>query len=79
MTWKYEGMSYALVLKHVGLIYQQLYLVATALRLAPSGLGAGNSESFAEATGLDRFAHIPVGEFILGRPAEIKQENCSSH
>ena len=79
VTWKYEGMSYALILKHVGVIYQQLYLVATALGLAPCGLGAGNSESFAEATGLDRFAHIPVGEFILGRPAEIKQESCSLH
>ena len=72
VSWKYEGIPYALILKHVGVIYQQLYLVATALGLAPCGLGAGNSETFAQATGLDRFAHIPVGEFILGRPADIK-------
>ncbi|WP_052039573.1 MULTISPECIES: SagB/ThcOx family dehydrogenase [unclassified Prochlorococcus] len=76
VSWKYEGMPYALILKHVGVIYQQLYLIATALGLAPCGLGSGNSETFAQATGLDRFAHIPVGEFILGRPAEIKQESC---
>lgn len=76
VSWKYEGIPYALILKHVGVIYQQLYLVATALGLAPCGLGSGNSETFAQATGLDRFAHIPVGEFILGRPAEIKQESC---
>ena len=43
-------------------------------RPSPCGLGAGNSESFAQATGLDRFAHIPVGEFILGLPADIKQK-----
>ena len=76
VSWKYEGIPYALILKHVGVIYQQLYLVATALGLAPCGLGSGNSENFAQATGLARFAHIPVGEFILGRPAEIKQDSC---
>ena len=72
----YKEIPYALILKHVGVIYQQLYLVSTALGLAPCGLGSGNSETFAHATGLDRFAHIPVGEFILGRPANIKQESC---
>ena len=76
VSWKYDGIPYSLILKHVGVIYQHLYLVATALGLAPCGLGVGNSETFAQATGLDRFAHIPAGEFILGRPADIKQESC---
>ena len=41
LSWKYEGLVYALTLKHVGVIMQQLYLVATALNLAPCSLGTG--------------------------------------
>ena len=37
----------------------------TALGLAPCALGAGNSDTFAQATGLDYFAETSVGEFIL--------------
>lgn len=65
LAWKYEGMAYAAVQKHVGVLYQQMYLVATALGLAPCALGAGNSEAFAAATGLDYFAETSVGEFML--------------
>lgn len=64
-AWKYEGMAYALVQKNVGALYQQMYLVATALGLAPCALGGGNPDVFAEATGLDYFAETSVGEFIL--------------
>lgn len=68
-AWKYEGMAYALVQKNVGALYQQMYLVATALGLAPCALGSGNSEAFAKATGLDYFAETSVGEFILSSAA----------
>lgn len=68
-AWKYEGMAYALVQKNVGVLYQQMYLVATALGLAPCALGSGNSDMFAEATGLDCFAETSVGEFILSSAA----------
>ena len=67
--WKYEGIAYALVQKNVGALYQQMYLVATALGLAPCALGSGNSEAFANATGLDFFAETSVGEFILSSAA----------
>ncbi len=65
LAWKYEGVAYSLALKNLGGLYQQMYLVATALGLAPCALGAGNSDTFAQATGLDYFAETSVGEFIL--------------
>jgi SagB-type dehydrogenase family enzyme len=71
VSWKYEGMPYALTLKHVGVLYQTLYLAATAMGLAPCGLGGGDSDLFARAAGLQYEAETSVGEFILGsRPAE---------
>jgi SagB-type dehydrogenase family enzyme len=68
--WSYETLAYSLILKHVGVTYQTMYCVATAMRLAPCALGAGDPAVFAEATGLDPLTEGTVGEFILGsRPA----------
>lgn len=66
LMWKYESMPYALVLKHVGVLYQTMYCVATAMGLAPCGLGGGDAVAFAEATGRDPFTECSVGEFMLG-------------
>ncbi len=63
---KYRALAYALVLKHVGVLYQNLYLVATNMGLAPCALGAGDSDRFAQATGLDYVVESSVGEFMLG-------------
>ncbi len=63
---KYRSLAYALVLKHVGVLYQNLYLVATNMGLAPCSLGAGDSDRFAQATGLDYVVESSVGEFMLG-------------
>jgi SagB-type dehydrogenase family enzyme len=73
VMWKYEGMGYALVLKHVGVLYQNMYLVATAMGLAPCALAVGGSELFAEATGLDPVTESSVGAFTLGsrRPPAV--------
>ncbi len=68
-TWKYEAVPYALTLKHVGVLYQTLYLAATAMGLAPCGLGGGDSELFSRAAGLNYEAETSVGEFIVGSPA----------
>ena len=65
LSWKYEGIVYALILKHVGGIMQQIYLVATALNLAPCGLGAGDSKLFANAASLDPWTDVCVGELML--------------
>jgi SagB-type dehydrogenase family enzyme len=66
MQWKYQSMAYAATLKHVGVLYQTMYLVATAMNLAPCALGGGDSDFFATITGLDYYSESQVGEFILG-------------
>lgn len=72
--WSYETLAYSLILKHVGVTYQTMYCVATAMGLAPCALGAGDSAAFAEATGLDPLGEGTVGEFILGsRPADAPE------
>ena len=66
VAWVYESMAYATVLKDVGSLQQTMYLVATAMNLAPCAIGAGNSDLFAAAVGTDYYAETSVGEFILG-------------
>jgi oxazoline/thiazoline dehydrogenase len=66
VSWKYQSMAYALILKHVGVLYQTMYLVATAMGLAPCALGCGDADLFAEAAGLDYTVESSVGEFMLG-------------
>lgn len=65
VAWKYQSMAYAVTLKNTGALFQQMYLVATAMNLAPCGLGGGDSDLFAEAAGLDYYAETSVGEFML--------------
>jgi SagB-type dehydrogenase family enzyme len=70
VMWKYEAVAYSLVLKHVGVYMQTVYLVATAMGLAVCGVGGGDAADFATATGLDYYAQGSVGELVLGsRPA----------
>lgn len=66
VMWKYQSMAYALILKHVGVLYQVMYSVATAMGLAACGLGGGDSDAFAAAAGLGYLDETSVGEFILG-------------
>jgi len=66
IAWKYESMAYALTLKNVGVVYQTMYLAATAMNLAPCALGCGDSDLFARATGTDYHVETSVGEFLLG-------------
>ncbi len=66
LAWKYQSMSYGLLLKHVGVLYQTMYLVATAMDLAPCALGGGDSDLFTQALGLDYYTETSVGEFGLG-------------
>lgn len=63
---RYASMSYAGILKDVGVLYQTFYLVATAMNLSGCALGVGNSDLFATAAGLDYYAETSVGEFMLG-------------
>ncbi|NEO84077.1 MAG: PatA/PatG family cyanobactin maturation protease [Spirulina sp. SIO3F2] len=63
---KYRSVAYALVMKHVGVLYQNLYLVAANIGIAPCALGGGGIDGFARATGLDYITESAVGEFVLG-------------
>lgn len=70
VAWKYEAMAYAVILKNVGVFYQTMYLVATAMGLAACALGNGDSDIFAAAAGTDYYTETSVGEFMLGSKAE---------
>ncbi|WP_433431138.1 SagB/ThcOx family dehydrogenase [Nonomuraea sp. CA-141351] len=69
MSWKYSGMAYAAMLKNVGVLYQTLYLVATAMGMAPCGLGGGDADLAARTFGLDWARESSVGEFLIGGAA----------
>jgi SagB-type dehydrogenase family enzyme len=69
LMWKYQSLAYALILKNVGVLFQTMYLVATAMDLAPCAVGGGNSDLFAQAAGLDYYTETSVGEFLLGSRA----------
>ncbi len=63
---KYRSVTYALILKHVGVLYQQMYLVATSMNLAPCALGGGDSDLFVKMASLNYIEESSVGEFLLG-------------
>jgi len=71
LMYSYEELPYSLILKHVGVLYQSMYLVATAMGLAACALGAGDAQAFLDATGLDFTTESSVGEFLLGSRAPI--------
>jgi SagB-type dehydrogenase family enzyme len=73
VMWKYQGIGYSLILKEVGALFQTMYLVATAMGLAPCALGAGDIQVFADASGLDWLSEGSVGEFMLGTPDQSEQ------
>jgi SagB-type dehydrogenase family enzyme len=66
VAWKYESIAYALILKHVGVVLQTMYLAATAMGLGPCAVGGGDSDLFARAAGVEYCAETSVGEFLLG-------------
>lgn len=66
VAWTYSSIAYSLVLKDVGVLYDTMYLAATAMGLAPCAVGCGNADLFARAAGLDYYAATSVGEFLLG-------------
>ncbi len=68
VAWKYQSIAYALTLKHVGVLYQTMYLAATAMGLAPCAIGGGDADLFARAAGIHYCAETSVGEFLLGNP-----------
>lgn len=70
VAWKYQSIAYTLILKNVGVMYATMYLVATAMKLAPCALGVGDSDLFAKVSGSDYCKETSVGEFALGLPTD---------
>ena len=68
ISWKYSAMAYAAILKDLGVLYQTMYLAATAMSLAPCALGYGDSDLFAALAGTEYYTETSVGEFLLGTP-----------
>jgi len=79
LMWKYEGMAYSMVLKHVGVLTELMYLVATAMGLAPCALGAGDAAAFAAATGVDPLVEPSVGDFVLGSRRPDERQGPEQH
>ncbi len=73
---KYKGMAYALVLMDVGVLIQSLYLVCTAMRLAPCALGSVRADAAARAFGTDWRIEPSVGQFIVGRCPDSRPERA---
>ncbi len=66
VAWKYQSIAYSVILKDVGALYQTLYLVATAMDLAPTAIGSGPAKLLCRMAGLNYLEESAVGEFILG-------------
>jgi SagB-type dehydrogenase family enzyme len=66
LSWKYRGIAYATTLRNVGVLYEAMYLAATAMGLAPCALGGGDSAVVAAMTSLSPLIESSVGEFMLG-------------
>lgn len=65
----YGSIAYALALKEVGVVFEALYLAATAMGLAPCALGTGPVAQLLESLGLGLLELAPVGEFVVGSAA----------
>jgi SagB-type dehydrogenase family enzyme len=66
LSWKYRSIAYAATLRHTGVLYQTMYLVAAAMGLAPCGLGNGDADLAARVLGLEYLRESSVGDFMLG-------------
>lgn len=66
LSWKYRSIAYAITLRNTGVLYQTMYLVATAMNLAPCALGNGDTDLATRALHLNYLQESPVGDFTLG-------------
>lgn len=70
LSWKYNGLSYALVLKNVGLLTQTLSLVCTAIGLASCPMDIGDADLTGRVLGTDWRTESGVGGLVVGRANE---------
>jgi SagB-type dehydrogenase family enzyme len=67
VSWKYSSIAYALVLKHVGVLMQTIYLVATDMELGTCAIGLVDIDLFARMTGIEFHVEGTVGQMAIGR------------
>ena len=67
VTWKYSAIAYSLILKHVGVLMQTLYLMATDMDLGACALGLSDIDLFARMTGIGFHVEGSVGLMAIGR------------
>jgi SagB-type dehydrogenase family enzyme len=77
LSWRYEGLAYRLVLIHVGVLMQNLYLVCAAMGLAPCALDAVDIDVAARAFGADWRTEPCVGQFLVGGKPDINGAHLS--
>lgn len=63
---KYQNLGLSLIYKDVGCLFQTLYLVATAMDLAPCAIGGGQETANSRWLGLDPLVESQVGCFVVG-------------
>jgi SagB-type dehydrogenase family enzyme len=68
IMWTYEQISYATILKDVGVLMQTIYLAATAMGLGACAQGFSDTAAFVAATGADELQECGVGSIIVGSP-----------
>ncbi|WP_437587678.1 SagB/ThcOx family dehydrogenase [Sorangium sp. So ce1000] len=66
VLWKYHELGLSLIYKDVGCLFQTLYLVATAMGLAPCAVGAGDEAENSRWLNLDPLHESQVGCFLIG-------------
>jgi SagB-type dehydrogenase family enzyme len=69
VMWNYEQISYATILKDVGVLMQTIYLAATAMGLGACAQGFSDTAAFIAATEVDELYECSVGSIIIGTPA----------
>jgi SagB-type dehydrogenase family enzyme len=75
VSWKYQRIAYAVILKDVGVLQATMNLVSEAMNLAGCAIGTGDSDLFSKILGEDYYYITSVGEFALGsRVNEHEQE-----
>ncbi|HEX6538439.1 MAG TPA: SagB family peptide dehydrogenase [Candidatus Dormibacteraeota bacterium] len=66
VMWKYRDLGLATIFKDTGCLMQTLYLVATAMGLAPCAVGGGDEMATTRWLGLDPLVEAQVGCFLVG-------------
>jgi SagB-type dehydrogenase family enzyme len=67
VSWKYSAIAYALILKHVGVLMQTFYLMATDMELGACAIGTCDIDLFAKMAAIEFHIEGSVGQMAIGR------------